>query len=398
MVTMSRVGERQAIAQRVRAIPPSGIRRFFDLVSTIPDVISLGVGEPDFSTPVQVSAAASAPLAASDYASTHYSSNYGIMSLRVALAGHLQARYGVAYDPAHELLITVGVSEALDLAARAIIDPGDEVIIPEPSYVSYIPCTVLAGGVPVMVRTYEADQFEPDPAAIAAAVTPRTKAILLGYPNNPTGAVASRETLQRIVQIAVEHDLYIISDEIYDRLVYGGEHVCLSALPGARARTILLGGFSKAYAMTGWRVGYAAAQPEILEAMMKVHQYVIMCAPAPAQLAAEEALRTAEPDVLRMVAEYDRRRRVIVDGLNRIGLPCFEPRGAFYAFPNISSTGLSADAFAEGLLRDEHVLVVPGEAFGPAGAGHVRCSYATALPRIEEALTRIERYVRRVRG
>jgi aminotransferase len=395
---MDRATERQAIAQRVRAIPASGIRRFFDLVSTIPDVISLGVGEPDFTTPEQVSAAATNPLKHADFAATHYSSNYGLLSLRQALAAHLQTRYGVAYDPSCELLITVGVSEALDLAVRALIDPGDEVIIPEPSYVSYIPCTVLAGGVPVMVPTYVDRQFEPDPAAIAAAITPRTKAILLGYPNNPTGAVASRETLQRIVQLAVEHDLYLISDEIYDRLVYDGDHVCLSALPGARDRTILLGGFSKAYAMTGWRVGYAAARPEILEALMKVHQYVIMCAPSPAQLAAEEALKTAEPDVVRMVAEYNRRRRVIVDGLNRIGLTCFEPRGAFYAFPNISSTGMSADAFAEGLLRDEHVLVVPGEAFGPAGAGHVRCCYATALPRIEEALTRMERYVRRVYG
>ncbi|HEV7217059.1 MAG TPA: aminotransferase class I/II-fold pyridoxal phosphate-dependent enzyme [Chloroflexota bacterium] len=395
---MSKATERQAIAQRVRAIPASGIRRYFDLVSTIPDVISLGVGEPDFSTPERVSAAAGAPIARADFAATHYSSNYGLLSLRVALAHHLERRYGVAYDPSCELLITVGVSEALDLAARAIIDPGDEVIIPEPSYVSYIPCTVLAGGVPVMVPSFAAQQFEPDPAAIAAAITPRTKAILLGYPNNPTGAVATRETLQRIVQIAEEHDLTLISDEIYDRLVYGGEHVCLSALPGARERTILLGGFSKAYAMTGWRVGYAAARAEILEAMMKVHQYVIMCAPSPAQMAAEEALKSAEDDVLRMVAEYDRRRHVLVDGLNRIGLSCFEPRGAFYAFPDISSTGLSADEFAEGLLRQEHVLVVPGEAFGPAGAGHVRCCYATGLPLIEQALTRIERFVRRMRG
>jgi aminotransferase len=395
---MSKATERQAIAQRVRAIPASGIRRYFDLVSTIPDVISLGVGEPDFPTPEHVSAAAGAPIARADFAATHYSSNYGLLSLRLALAHHLERRYGVTYDPSCELLITVGVSEALDLATRAIIDPGDEVIIPEPSYVSYIPCTVLAGGVPVMVPTYAAQQFEPDPAAIAAAITPRTKAILLGYPNNPTGAVATRETLQRIVQIAEEHDLILLSDEIYDRLVYSGEHVCLSALPGARERTILLGGFSKAYAMTGWRVGYAAARAEILEAMMKVHQYVIMCAPSPAQMAAEEALKSAEADVVRMVAEYDRRRHVLVDGLNRIGLSCFEPRGAFYAFPDISSTGLGADEFAEGLLRQEHVLVVPGEAFGPAGAGHVRCCYATALPLIEQALTRMERFVRRVRG
>jgi len=398
VVTASIGTERQVISQRVRSIPASGIRRYFDLVSTIPDVISLGVGEPDFSTPPQISAAASSPLAVSDYFSTHYSSNYGILSLRRALATHLERRYGVGYEPRSELLITVGVSEALDLSLRAIVDPGDEVIIPEPSYVSYIPCTVLAGGVPVMVPAIAAQQFAPNPAAIAAAITPRTKAILLGYPNNPTGAVASRATLQRIVQLAVEHDLILISDEIYDRLVYDGEHVCVAALPGARDRTILLGGFSKAYAMTGWRIGYAAARPDILEAMMKIHQYVIMCAPSAAQLAAEEALRSGEDDVVQMVEEYDRRRRLIVDGLNALDLTCVEPKGAFYAFPSIRSTGLTSEQFADGLLREERVLVVPGGAFGPAGEGHVRCSYATALPRIEEALVRIGRYLRKLGG
>ncbi len=386
---------RQRVSARVHAIPASGIRRFFDLVSTVPDVISLGVGEPDFDTPVQVVEAATSALRRVDHASTHYSSNFGILSLRVAIARHLARRYGPEYDPAAELLVTVGVSEALDLALRAIIDPGDEVIIPEPSYVSYIPITQLAGAIAVTVTAHEGQKFEPDPAAIAAAITPRTRAILLGYPNNPTGAVASRETLQHIVDLAVQHDLVIISDEIYDRLVYGVEHVCVAALRGARDRTILLGGFSKAYAMTGWRVGFAAAPVDILEAMMKVHQYTIMCVSSPAQIAAEEALRTGEADVERMVQEYDRRRRLIVDGLNAIGLPCFEPRGAFYAFPNVRATGLSSQQFADRLLREERVLVVPGDAFGPAGEGHVRCSYATALPRIQEALVRMERFVGR---
>ena len=398
MTVDSTVG-RLRVSQRVREIPASGIRKYFDLVNTIPDVISLGVGEPDFSTPTHISSAAVAPLQDADYIATHYTSNYGLLSLRQALASHLGRLYGVSYDPAAELLITVGVSEGLDIALRALVDPGDEVIIPEPSYVSYIPCTVLAGGVPVMVPTFERDGFEPQPEAIAAAITPRTKVILLGYPNNPTGAVARRETLERIVALAIEHDLFIISDEIYDRLVYGRHrHVCVSSLPGAQERTILLGGFSKAYAMTGWRVGYAAAPPDVLEAMMKVHQYIIMCAPSLAQMAAEVALQTGEDDVARMVAEYDRRRRAIVDGLNALGLPCFEPQGAFYAFPDVSPTGLSSSEFAERLLREEHVLVVPGDAFGPAGAGHVRCSYATALPKIEEALTRIGRFVKRARG
>lgn len=386
----------RAISARVQAIPASGIRKYFDLVSAIPDVISLGVGEPDFSTPPQIATAVTSSLAEAGYVATHYTSNYGLLSLRQALSQHLHSLYGVSYDPASELLITVGVSEGLDIALRALLDPGDEVIIPEPSYVSYVPCTILAGGVPVMVPTREQNNFEPQPQDIQAAISPRTKAILLGYPNNPTGAVASRRTLQAIVDLAVAHNLFLISDEIYDRLVYGHQHVCVASLSGARDRTILLGGFSKAYAMTGWRIGYAAAPTEFLEAMMKVHQYVIMCAPTAAQIAAEKALASGESDVRLMVAEYDRRRRAIVRGLNAIGLHCFEPQGAFYAFPDISSTGLSAEEFAERLLQEEHVLVVPGSAFGQAGAGHVRCSYATSLPHIEEALQRIQRFVERV--
>ncbi|MCL5946964.1 MAG: aminotransferase class I/II-fold pyridoxal phosphate-dependent enzyme [Chloroflexi bacterium] len=387
----------RSISARVKAIPASGIRKYFDLVSTIPDVISLGVGEPDFSTPSQIATAVTSSLARANYQTTHYTSNYGLLSLRQALSRHLHSLYNVPYDPASELLITVGVSEGLDIALRALLDPGDEVIIPEPSYVSYVPCTILAGGVPVMVPTRELNNFEPQPQDIQAAISPRTKAILLGYPNNPTGAVASRQTLQAIVDLAVAHNLFLISDEIYDRLVYRHRHVCVASLSGARDRTILLGGFSKAYAMTGWRIGYAAAPTEILEAMMKVHQYVIMCAPTVAQVAAEEALASGERDVRLMVEEYDRRRNVIVQGLNAIGLHCFEPQGAFYVFPDITSTGLNAEEFAERLLQEEHVLVVPGSAFGPAGAGHVRCSYATALPQLEEALQRMRRFVERTR-
>lgn len=386
---------RSAVARRVSAIPPSGIRKYFDLVSTLQGVISLGVGEPDFSTPEHISQQAITSLQRGE---TSYTSNYGLLELRQLLSRHLERLYGVAYDPASELLVTVGVSEALDLALRAIVDPGDEVIIPDPTYVSYVPCTILAGGVSVRIPTTAARQFVPDPEQIAAAITPRTKAILLGYPNNPTGAVAPRETLEAIARIAVERDLVVISDEIYDRLVYGIEHTCVASLPGMQERTVLLGGFSKAYAMTGWRIGYAAARAELVEAMMKVHQYTVMCAPTQAQVAAIEALRHGEADVQRMRGEYDRRRRAIVDGFNELGLDCFEPRGAFYAFPSIARTGLSSEAFAEGLLQEERVLVVPGSVFGPSGEGYVRCSYAASLPHIHEALHRINRFATRHRA
>ncbi len=386
----------RALAQRVRAVPPSGIRRFFDIAATMDDVISLGVGEPDFATPSQVIEAGVASLRAER---THYTSNYGTIELRRAVADHLERRYGVRYDPLREVLITVGASEAVDLALRATVDPGDEVILHEPSYVAYVPAIVFAGGIVRHVATRFEDDFALDPAAVEAAVTPRTKALFLGYPCNPTGAVLPPEVQDELAAIAVRHDLLVYSDEIYDRLAYGTyTHRAMSALPGMRERTILVGGFSKAYAMTGWRVGYLCAPAHILEGIVKVHQYGIMSAPTVAQDAALAAITTGEADVTAMRDEYDRRRRLIVDGLNARGLETFEPRGAFYAFPRITSTGLDDEAFVEALLTEEHVAAVPGSAFGPSGAGHVRMCYATSYERLEEALGRIGRFVKRARA
>jgi len=385
----------RALARRVLDVPPSGIRRFFDILATMDDVISLGVGEPDFDTPRVIVEAGVESLREGR---THYTSNFGTLELRRALSKHLAGRYGVTYDPANEILITVGASEAVDLALRATCDPGDEVILHEPSYVSYVPAIVFAGGVVRHVATRFEDDFALDPALVEAAITPRTKALFLGYPCNPTGAVLPDDVQDELARIAVEHDLLVYSDEIYDRLAYGTyRHRAMSALPGMRERTILMGGFSKAYAMTGWRVGYVAAPAPILEGIVKVHQYGIMSAPTMSQDAALVAVIEGEAEVARMVAEYDRRRRLLVDGLNAMGLETFEPRGAFYAFPRITSTGLSADAFTERLLTEEHVAVVPGDAFGPSGAGHVRMCYATSYERLEEAIRRIGRFVERVR-
>ena len=381
----------RVLSRRVRAVPPSGIRRFFDIIATMQDVISLGVGEPDFTTPPQIIEEGVRSLRSGR---THYTSNFGTLELRRALAANLERLYGVGYDPASEVLVTVGASEAVAATMAAIVDPGDEVILHEPSYVAYVPAIVFNGGVPLLVQTHLDDDFEVDPARVEAAITARTKAIFLGYPCNPTGAVLPEEKLRAIADIALRHDLLVVSDEIYDRLVYGEHrHVAFSALPGARERTVLVGGFSKAYAMTGWRVGYACAPREILEGIVKVHQYGIMSAPTTAQDAAVVALKGAEIDVQRMVAEYDRRRRMFVEGLNRIGLPTFEPRGAFYAFPSIAGTGLSSAEFTERLLFEEKVAVVPGDAFGPSGEGHVRACYATAYEQLEEALVRIERFL-----
>ena len=386
----------RALAARVLAVPPSGIRRFFDILATMDDVISLGVGEPDFDTPERIVAAGVRSLHAGR---THYTSNYGTIELRRALAAHLEQRYDVAYDPATELLITVGASEAVDLALRATCDPGDEVILHEPSYVAYVPAIVFAGGVVRHVPTRLEDDFALDPAAVEAAITPRTKALFLGYPCNPTGAVLPDDVQDALADIARRHDLLVYSDEIYDRLAYGTyRHRAFSALPGMRERTILMGGFSKAYAMTGWRVGYLAAPAAILEGIVKIHQYGIMSAPTTAQDAALVALTTGEADVERMRAEYDRRRRLLVDGLNRLGLRTFEPRGAFYAFPQITSTAFDSDTFAQRLLEEERVAVVPGSAFGPSGEGHVRACYATAYEQLEEALVRIGRFVERHRA
>ena len=386
-----RTASRQRLSQRVQAVPPSGIRKFFDVIATMPDVISLGVGEPDFTTPPQVIEEGVRSLRSGR---THYTSNYGTLELRRALSGHLDRLYGLRYDPDGEICITVGASEALAVTMAALVDPGDEVILHEPSYVADLPAILFNGGVPVMVPTTAENNFELDPAAVEAAITPRTKVLFLGYPCNPTGAVLSAGTLDALADIAQRHDLLVVSDEIYDRLVYGDHrHVPIAALPGMRDRTVTLGGFSKAYAMTGWRVGYACAPPDLLEGIVKVHQYEIMSAPTVAQDAAVTALTGAEPDVARMVAEYDQRRRMFVAGLNRIGLPTAEPRGAFYAFPSIRSTGLSSEEFSERLLYEERVAVIPGSAFGPSGEGHVRATLATALDDLEEALVRIERFV-----
>ncbi len=384
------VKQRALISRRANQLSPSGIRKFFDLLASIEGVISLGVGEPDYSTPWHISEAAVYSL---EKGNTMYTSNLGMPELRQELARHLKQKFCVDYSPENELLITVGVSEALDLATRAIINPGDEVIIPDPCYVSYASCVILAGGKPVSVPTREEDAFELDAAEVEARITDKTKAILLGYPSNPTGAVMPCDKLVKLGEVALRHNLTIISDEIYARLVYGVEHTCIAALPGMKENTIFLGGFSKAYAMTGWRIGYSAASKEITAAMTKIHQYTIMCAPTMGQVAALEALKSGEESVREMVADYNRRRQFIVKGLCEIGLSCFEPKGAFYAFPSIKSTRLNSEDFAEKLLKEEKVAVVPGPAFGKCGEGHVRCCYATSLEDIEEALTRMRRFV-----
>lgn len=380
------------ISKRVASVPPSGIRRFFDIAATMPDVISLGIGEPDFVTPDPILREGIASL---NRGETRYTSNSGTVELRRAVSEHLRSMYGVAYHPEDELLITVGVSEALYLAMTAIIDPGDEVIVPQPCFVAYTAEVVFAGGVPVPIATRVENAFQVTGAEIEACITPRTKAILIGYPNNPTGAVLTRERMLEIAAVAEKHDLLVISDEIYDRLVYGVQHTCFAQLPGMRDRTILLGGFSKDYAMTGWRIGYMAANPELLGAARKVHQYTIMSAPTTAQAAAIVALQQGEEHVQRMVAEYDRRRKLIVGGCNALGLDCFEPRGAFYAFPSVSRSGMDDEEFADKLLAEEHVAVIPGNAFGAGGAGYVRMAYAQSYEKIEQALERMQAFMRR---
>jgi aminotransferase len=378
------------LSDRVNLISPSGIRKYFDLTAGMDGVISLGIGEPDFITPWPVREAA---IYAIEKGYTMYTSNYGLPELRKELANWLRQRYGVSYDPAKELLITVGTSQALDITLRAILNPGDEVLMPQPSYVAYPACTMLAGGIPVTVPTSEANRFEMIPADVAGRITKHTRAVLVGYPSNPTGAVMRVEDLREIGRLAEKNDFFVIADEVYRELTYGSNPICFPAIPGMRDRTILIGGFSKTNAMTGWRVGYVAARPEIIEGLLKIHQYTMMCASIMGQMAALEALRSGEDDTARMVKEYDRRRRVIVKGLRDIGLSCFEPRGAFYAFPCIKSTGMTSDQFAEALLLEEKVVVVPGSAFGKSGEGYVRCCYATALPDIEQALTRMKRFL-----
>jgi len=381
------------ISSKVRSVSASGIRRFFDIAAEMEDVISLGVGEPDFVTPMHIRQAC---VRALDQGFTSYTSNYGMLELRKLLAEHIEQRYGIKYNPANQILVTVGVSEAIDLALRAILEPGDEVIIPEPCFVAYKPCVIFAGGVPVPIATGPETEFTPTPDQIERAVTAKTRAIFISYPTNPTGAVMSKENLQAIVDIAKRHDLYIISDEVYDKLIYDVDHTCVAALDGAYERTIYMNGFSKAYAMTGWRLGYAASNPELIESMMKIHQYIMMCASIIAQKAAIEALVNGEEDIREMRCEYDRRRRFIVAALNEMGLECVDPKGAFYAFPSIKSTGLSSDEFTSRLLSEERVVVVPGNAFGDCGEGFVRCCYATSMENLEKAMERMSRFVKRV--
>ena len=380
------------LARHVAGLKPSGIRKFFDIVATMKDVISLGIGEPDFTTPEPIIQAGIKALHAGE---THYTSNAGLIELRQAIAEHLHNLYGVQYDPKTEVIITVGVSEALYLAMTALLNPGEEIIIPTPCFVSYQAEAILAGGVPVEIPTFVEDGFQVKPERVEAAITPRTKAILLGYPNNPTGAVCTREVLMEIARIAEKHNLVIISDEVYDQLVYGIKHTCFPSLPGMHARTILLGGFSKDYAMTGWRAGYACGPANIIKGLVLIHQYTIMSAPTMSQLASLEAIQCGSEYVDQMRAEYDRRRKLIVGGLNQLGLPTFEPHGAFYAFPNVAVTGMDDETFSQKLLDEEHVAVVPGTSFGAGGEGFVRCSYATAYEKIEQALERMNHFMQR---
>ncbi|MEY4388642.1 MAG: hypothetical protein RLZZ432_361 [Chloroflexota bacterium] len=386
---------RRALAKRVHAVPPSGIRRFFDIAAQMDDVISLGVGEPDFDTPGHIVDAAVAALRAGR---THYTSNSGTIELRREIAKKIEERSGVSYDPATEIIVTIGGSEAVDLAIRGTIDPGDKMVLPEPSYVAYLPAVVFAGGEAVPVPTSAADGWRLDPAAVDAAAA-GAKALFLGYPSNPTGATLDEETRSELARIAVARDLLVISDEIYDRLVYEGPaHRAISAYPGMRERTILVGGFSKSYAMTGWRIGFLCAPAEIVAGLLKIHQYAIMSAPTIAQDAALEALRHGEPAVEEMRRAYARRRTIVLEGLAALGLPTGAPKGAFYAFPDIRSTGLDDEEFAERLLREERVAVIPGSAFGASGRGHVRICYATSDEKLREALVRIGRFVERARA
>ncbi|MCI0709766.1 MAG: aminotransferase class I/II-fold pyridoxal phosphate-dependent enzyme [Chloroflexi bacterium] len=379
------------VSERVQAIPPSGIRKFFDIAATMDDVISLGIGEPDFTSPQPVIEAGIEALRRGE---THYTSNNGLIELRESVAQYVSSLYHIDYNPENEILVSVGVSEALYLVGGATLNPGDEVIIPEPCFVSYAPEVMLAGGVPVMIPTYFEEDFQVTAQDIEKAITNKTKAILLGYPNNPTGAVLTRQRLLEIAAVAEKHDLLVISDEIYDRLTYGIEHTNFATLPNMRERTVVLSGLSKSHAMTGWRIGFALAPPEIVAGMRKIHQYSIMSAPTVSQYAAIEALKQ-EDAVQEMRNEYDRRRKLLVGGLNELGLDCFEPRGAFYAFPRITVTGMDDNEFAEKLLMEEKVAVVPGSAFGKSGTGFVRACYATSYEELEEALERLRNFMER---
>ena len=378
----------------VAALPPSGIRRFFELASSIRDCISLGVGEPDFVTPWEIRDAAIKSVQAGK---TQYTSNAGLLSLREEIAGYLSARFNAVYEPGSEIIVTIGASEAIDLALRTLVCPGDEVLIPSPSYVSYAPNAAITGGVAVPVETSAENGFALTPELLEKAITPRSKALILPYPNNPTGAIMTRAQLEKIAEVAERHDLFVISDEIYAELTYGQKHASFAAIPGMKKRTILINGFSKAFAMTGWRLGYFCAPEAVVKAAYKIHQYTIMCAPTASQVAGEAALRSGREDEYRAVTEmresYDVRRRYLVAKFNEIGLSTFEPKGAFYVFPSVKSTGLTGDEFAERLLKEQRVAVVPGSAFGDSGKYFVRCSYATSLADLKTAAQRIKAFL-----
>ncbi len=387
---------RKFVNHRAETLKPSGIRKFFDIVSEMKDAISLGVGEPDFVTPWHIRNAA---VRSVQRGYTQYTGNRGLVQLRELISRYLFERFGAEYPPEH-IIVTVGASEGIDLAMRAVCEPGDEILVPDPGYVSYVPAVQLSGAVPVPVRCVQENGFIFTPEALEAAVTPKTKALILPYPNNPTGGIMTKEQLEAIVPVIEKHDLLVISDEIYAELTYGGKHVSVASLPGLKERTVLINGFSKAFAMTGWRIGFICAPPEIDDALFKIHQYVIMCAPTASQYAALEGLKDGFTDNFAVVEsmrdEYDKRRRFMVDFFNGCGLSCFEPRGAFYVYPSVRATGLTGNAFANELLRAEKVAVVPGDAFGEAGEYHVRCSYATSMANLDEATRRIARFAEKL--
>lgn len=386
---------RNPLSDRIVEIPPSGIRKFFDIVSEMKDAISLGVGEPDFDTPWHIREEGIYSL---EKGRTFYTSNAGLRELKVEICSYLSRRFEVSYDPDHEVMVTVGGSEAIDIALRAMLNPGDEVLIPQPSYVSYVPCTVLANGIPVIIDLEAKDQFKLTREKLLEKITPKTKVLVLPFPNNPTGAVMGAEELREIAEIVIEKDLFVISDEIYAELTYGGGHVTIAAFPGMKDRTVLINGFSKSYAMTGWRLGYAAAPRVILEQMLKIHQFAIMCAPTTSQYAAVAALRDGDKDVQVMRESYDQRRRYLIHAFGEMGLECFEPHGAFYTFPSIKRFGMTSDEFATRLLQEEKVAVVPGTAFGDCGEGYLRISYAYSLKNLKEALGRMDRFIKKLDG
>lgn len=375
--------------------PPSGIRKFFDIVNEMEGAISLGVGEPDFDTPWHVREEGIYSL---EKGRTFYTSNAGLKPLKDEISHYLKRRCDVSYDPDHEILVTVGGSEAIDIALRAMLNPGDEVLIPQPSYVSYLPCTVLADGVPVIIELEEKDRFRLTPEKLLEKITDKTKILILPFPNNPTGAIMEKEDLEKIAKIVIEKDLFVISDEIYSELTYTDRHVTIAALPGMKERTVLINGFSKAYAMTGWRLGYAAAPEIILKQMLKIHQYAIMCAPTTSQYAAVDAMKNGDQDVAAMRESYNQRRRYLLHAFEEMNISCFEPQGAFYTFPNIKRFGMTSDEFATRLLKEEKVAVVPGTAFGDCGEGFLRISYAYSLDSLKKALGRIKRFVDRLDG